>query len=146
MKQEEITKKVHSILGIALPGAFSNYADRIADYFYQGGKFYDMFLKINLLESQAEIFTQERGQRIVTYHTDNEDVVIYAILDDIIGIEAEKATWEAFANKDTQHMHYTDEVRDYNRGLQTDAFKKTGNPYDAWHKQGIGFFTLDKIC
>ena len=145
MTQDSIVAKVHDILENAMPGVFSKYRDHIADYFDVNSKLYDMYIKIDIFDTQAEIFTQERGQRIITYHTDDENVVIYTILNDIIGLEAENTTWEEFANKDTESLYYSDETRAFQKNIKDDAFAKAGNPYDEWHKQGINFFTLDKI-
>jgi len=145
MTQDSIVAKVHAILGNGMPGVFSKYRDHIADYFDVNSKLYDMYIKIDIFDTQAEIFTQERGQRIITYHTDDENVVIYTILNDIIGLEAENTTWKEFANKDTKSLYYSDETRAFQKNIKDDAFAKTGNPYDEWHKQGINFFTLDKI-
>ena len=145
MNQDLIVSKVHAILENAMPGVFSKYKDHIADYFAVNSKLYDMYIKIDIFDTQAEIFTQERGQRIITYHTDNESVVIYTILNDIIGLEAENTTWEEFANKDTESLHYSNETREFQKNIKDDAFAKAGTPYDEWHKQGINFFTLDKI-
>lgn len=146
MRQEEIIEKAHVLIDKAMPGIFSKYREHIADYFYLGGKFYDMFIKIELFESKAEIFTQERGKRIVTYRTDKEDVVIFTILDDIFGLESQENTWEAFADKDKESLHYSDDVREFQKRVEDEAFAKAGEPYNEWHMQGIGFFTLDKIC
>lgn len=145
MTQDSIVAKVHAILENAMPGVFSKYRDHIADYFDVNSKLYDMYIKIDIFDTQAEIFTQERGQRIITYHTDDENVVIYTILNDIIGLEAENTTWEEFANKDTESLYYSDETRAFQKNIKDDAYAKAGNPYDEWHKQGINFFTLDKI-
>lgn len=145
MTQDSIVAKVYAILENAMPGVFSKYRDHIADYFDVNSKLYDMYIKIDIFDTQAEIFTQERGQRIITYHIDDENVVIYTILNDIIGLEAENTTWEEFANKDTESLYYSDETRAFQKNIKDDAFAKAGNPYDEWHKQGINFFTLDKI-
>ena len=146
MRQEKIIEKAHILIEKAMPGVFSKYSEHIADYFYLGGKFYDMFIKIELFETKAEIFTQERGKRIVTYRTDKEDVVIFTILDDIFGLESQENTWEAFADKDKESLHYSDEVREFQKRVEDEAFEIVGEPYNEWHKQGIVFFTLDKIC
>ena len=145
MTQDSIVAKVHAILENAMPGVFSKYRDHIAEIFAVNCYLYDMFIKIYFSDDQAEIFTQERGQRVVTYHTDNEDIVIYTILNNIIGLEATKTTWEKFADKDTKSLHYSDETREFQKNIEDEAFTKAGTPYDEWHKQGINFFTLDKI-
>lgn len=145
MTQDSIVAKVHAILENAMPGVFSKYRDHIADYFAVNCKLYDMFIKIDLFDTQAKIFTQERGKRIVTYRTNNEDVVIFTILDDIIGLEAENTILEGSADKDTESLHYSKEIRNSRKNIEDEAFAKAGNPYDEWHKQGINFFTLDKI-
>lgn len=145
MTQDSIVAKVHDILENAMPGVFSKYRNHIADYFDVNSKLYDMYIKIDIFDTQAEIFTQERGQRIITHHTDDENVVIYTILNDIIGLEAENTTWEEFANKDTESLYYSDETRAFQKNIKDNAFAKAGNPYDEWHKQGINFFILDKI-
>ena len=145
MTQDSIVAKVHAILENAMPGVFSKYRDHIAEIFAVNCYLYDMFIKIYFSDDQAEIFTQERGKRIVTYRTDNEDVLIFTILDDIIGLEAENTILEWSADKDTESLHYSEEIRNSGKNIKDEAFAKAGNPYDEWHKQGINFFTLDKI-
>lgn len=125
MQREDITEKVKAIMDQACPGVFEKHQDKLADIFSQA-TYYDMYLKVIVKEQTAEIFTHERGKKIYSFVTDNEDIVKYALLHELVGVEN--------ASRSIYDNTYLDSV-----------FAKIDYPYSAWHKQGIGMFQLDKI-
>ena len=125
MQREDITEKIKAIMDQACPGVFEKQQDKLTDIFSLATH-YDMYLKVIIREQTAEIFTHERGKKIYSIVTDNEDIVIYAILHELIGVES--------ASRLVDDNTYMDSV-----------FAKIDYPYSAWHKQGIGMFQLNII-
>jgi|GEM_PF-2591007 len=104
---------------------------RMFDFVYSN----DMQLKIELSETEARLFTRERGQCVYEYFTKNIDDVIYFILYDLICIIAFNMTMAKYSDGE-KSMIYTDDVRNYRKNLEETAFSSVGGIYEKWFKNG----------
>ena len=127
MKKSDILKQVRSLMYITCSKGFARHKEALDDIFDRS-TCYDLHSKINFRDDgSAELYTHERGKKIVSYVTDDEEVVIFVILSKLI--------WE-----DAYKMH-----EDIKQEYYDKAFELIGEPYNTWNKQGINIFTLDGI-
>ena len=59
---------------------------RYIEKIFNGSNRYDMMLNVDVMQKQAKIYVLERGVTIYEYRTERKEIVIYAVLRDIIGI------------------------------------------------------------
>lgn len=103
---------------------FARHKKAVEDFFDKS-TYYDMCTKIDFRDDgSAELYTHERGKKIVSYVTDDEKAVIFEILSNLI--------WG-----DAQEMYEGNEQEYYDR-----SFELIGEPYNTWHKRGITIFNL----
>lgn len=61
-----------------------------------------MMLNIDVMQKQAKIYVLERGVTIYEYRTERKEIVIYAVLRDIIGIISDTFIRDSYVDeKDT---------------------------------------------
>ena len=127
MKKSDILKQVRSLMYITCSEGFARHKEALDDIFDKS-TCYDLHSKIDFRDDgSAELYTHERGKKIVSYVTDDEKVVVFVILSKLI--------WE-----DACKMH-----EDIKQEYYDKAFELIGEPYNTWNKQGINIFTLDRI-
>lgn len=103
---------------------FERHKKAVEDFFDKS-TYYDMCTKIDFRDDgSAELYTHERGKKIVSYVTDDEKAVIFEILSNLI--------WG-----DAHEMYEGNEQEYYDR-----SFELIGEPYNTWHKRGITIFNL----
>ena len=72
---------------------------------FTGSNRYDMMLNIDIMQNHAKIYVLERGVTIYEYRTDRKDIVIYAVIPDIIGIISDKFIYDSYVDvKDTCNL------------------------------------------
>ena len=121
MNRKEILSKTQALMEKAIPGAFERNQERLADILNMNDKFYDDLMKIDLIGEQAEIFSCFHGKLDYSFRTDDEDKVVFALLDDLINYEVRRS---AESKSDT-------------------AFQRAGDPYNVWHKSGLCWNRLE---
>ena len=124
MKKSDVLKQVRILMHITCTKGFARHKKAVEDFFDKS-TYYDMCTKIDFRDDgSAELYTHERGKKIVSYVTDDEKAVIFEILSNLI--------WG-----DAQEMYEGNEQEYYDR-----SFELIGEPYNTWHKRGITIFNL----
>lgn len=127
MKKSDVLKQVRILMHITCKESFSRNKEELNDIFDKS-TYYDMYTKIDFRDDgSAELYTHERGKKIVSYVTNDEKVVIFEILSKLIWVDAYK-------------MHEDNKQEYYDK-----SFELIGEPYNTWHKQGITLLTLGRI-
>ena len=111
---------------------------------FNGSNRYDMLLNVDVMQKQARIYMLERGVTICEYRTTKKEVVIYAVLREIIGSISHTFTCKLFADE-KKRLQFTENVHTYSNRMRDEAFLLMGEPYADWNKQGISMYNLDKI-
>lgn len=103
---------------------------------FNGLNRYDMRLNIDVMQKQAKIYVLERGAKIYEYRTESREVVIYAVLRDIIERISHTFICDSYANEKGQ-LHFTENITNYRKRIVDEAFLIMGEPYNVWNKKGI---------
>lgn len=111
---------------------------------FNGSNRYDMMLNIDVMQKQAKIYMLERGATIYEYRTESEEIVIYAILRDVIEIVSHKLIYDLHADE-KGHLHFTKNISDYRKKIVDEAFMLMGEPYNDWNRRGISVWNLSEI-
>ncbi|SFU38976.1 hypothetical protein [Butyrivibrio sp. M55] len=127
MKKSDILKQVRILMHITCTKGFARHKKAVDDFFDKS-TYYDMCTKIDFRDDgSAELYTHERGKKIVSYVTDDEKVVVFEILSNLI--------WgDAYEMYECNEQEYCDR-----------SFELIGEPYNTWHKRGITIFNLGDI-
>ena len=148
MNKEEVLSKTQTLMEKAIPGAFGRNQDCIADILNMHDEFVDGLIKIDFTGKQVEIFFCERGKTEYSYHTDNEDKVIFALLDYLIDYDVRNSLKEYIAESVANEQkckdvaEYYKEKKKYEKRLIDEAFERVGAPYNTWHKTGMTWVSL----
>ena len=85
----------------------------------------------------------ERGAKIYEYRTENQQVIIYAVLHDVVvGISN-----NFIPNSKTDkkgHLRFVENSTEYRKQIVDEAFSVIGEPYNEWNKMGITIWNFDK--
>lgn len=111
---------------------------------FNGSNRYDMRLNIDVMQKQAKIYMLERGATIYEYRTEDKEIVIYAVLRDIIDIISHALMWDLYMDE-KGHLHDTDQVREHEKRMVDEAFEIMGEPYNGWNKRKISIWDLESI-
>lgn len=110
---------------------------------FNGKNRYDMMLNVDVLQKQAKIYMLERGTKIYEYRTENQQVIIYAVLHDVVvGISN-----NFIPNSKTDkkgHLRFVENSTEYRKQIVDEAFSVIGEPYNEWNKMGITIWNFDK--
>lgn len=110
---------------------------------FNGSNRIDMMLNIDIMQNYAKIYVLERGVTIYEYRTDRKDIVIYAVLHDIIGIISEKLIYDSYVNK-KRDLQFTENISNYRKKICDEAFLLMGEPYNEWNRQGISIWNFNR--
>lgn len=108
---------------------------------FNGSNRYDMRLNIDVMQKQAKIYILERGVTIYEYRTERKEIVIYAVLCDIIGKITNTFICDSYADE-KGYLHFSENVSDYRKKIADEAFLLMGEPYNEWNKQGISIWNF----
>jgi len=111
---------------------------------FNGLNRYDMLLNVDVMQKQARIYMLERAVTICEYRTTKKEVVMYAVLREIIERISFTFTCNLFADE-KKRLQFTENVHTYSNRMRDEAFLLMGEPYTDWNKQGISIWDLDKI-
>lgn len=109
---------------------------------FNGSNRYDMMLNIDIMCRQAVIYMVERGTKIYEYRTESRDVVIYAVLWDII----ESISYKYMSNSNADEkgkVHYIENFQKDRKQIVDEAFSIMGEPYNEWNKKGITIWNFN---
>lgn len=163
MEKEEVLSKTKNILDKAIPGSFERNKERISDILNMNDKFCNGLMKIDFIGEQAAIFFCERGKLDYSYHTDKEDIVIFAFLDYLIDLEVRDALmgksdvieWNSIKKLIAEYVtdeekcknaaEHRKEIENNKKRLIDEAFERAGDPYNMWHKDNLNWTKLKSI-
>ena len=105
---------------------------RYIEKIFNGSNRYDMMLNVDVMQKQAKIYVLERGVTIYEYRTERKEIVIYAVLRDII--------WDKFPiHLYVIHMLMKRDTcillkmyPNYRKKITDEAFSLMGEPYNEW--------------
>lgn len=141
MKKEDVITGVRKELDKIDSMAFAKYKDHINECF-DLSTHYDMYLKIAIVNNKACIHTHERGICIYEYFTGSVDEVIFAILDNVIGLMASKMTWERYADKEKGILLCGEEESVFLKETEEKMFSQLDNKYSEWYKRGYNWLRM----
>lgn len=85
---------------------------RYIEKIFNGSNRYDMMLNVDVMQKQAKIYVLERGVTIYEYRTERKEIVIYAVLRDIIGIISDTFIRDSYVDE-KGYLHFTENVSNY---------------------------------
>lgn len=110
---------------------------------FNGSNRYDMRLNIDVMQKQAKIYILERGVTIYEYRTEKKEVVIYAVLLEIIGKISNTVLCNSCVDEKGT-LHFTENISDYRKKMADEAFSLMGEPYNEWNRQGISIWDFNR--
>ena len=101
--------------------------------------------RLNTLTLTGELWTYvlERGVTIYEYRTERKEIVIYAVLRDIIGIISDTFICDSHVDE-KGYLHFTENVSNYRKKITDEAFSLMGEPYNEWNRQGISIWDFNR--
>ena len=102
-----------------------------------------MMLNVDVMQKQAKIYVLERGVTIYEYRTERKEIVIYAVLRDIIGIISDTFIRDSYVDE-KGYLHFTENVSNYRKKITDEAFSLMGEPYNEWNRQGISIWDFNR--
>lgn len=109
---------------------------------FNGLNRYDMMLNLDVMQRQAKIYILERGVKIYEYRTESKEVVIYAVLRDVIESISHTFICDSYADE-KGHLHFTENITKYRRRIVDEAFELMGEPYNGWNKKGLTIWNFE---
>ena len=116
---------------------------RYIEKIFNGSNRYDMMLNVDVMQKQAKIYVLERGVTIYEYRTERKEIVIYAVLRDIIGIISDTFIRDSYVDE-KGYLHFTENVSNYRKKIADEAFSLMGEPYNEWNRQGISIWDFNR--
>ena len=110
---------------------------------FTGSNRYDMMLNIDIMQNHAKIYVLERGVTIYEYRTDRKDIVIYAVIRDIIGIISDKFIYDSYVDE-KGYLQFTENVSNDRKKICDEAFLLMGEPYNEWNRKGISIWNFNQ--
>lgn len=110
---------------------------------FNGSNRYDMRLNIDVMQKQAKIYMLERGATIYEYRTEDKEIVIYAVLRDIIDRISDTFIYDLYADE-KGHLRFTEQVREHEKRIVDEAFEVMGEPYSGWNNREISIWDLGR--
>ena len=89
---------------------------RYIEKIFNGSNRYDMMLNVDVMQKQAKIYVLERGVTIYEYRTERKEIVIYAVLRDIIGIISDTFICDSHVDE-KGYLHFTENVSNYRKKI-----------------------------
>ena len=102
-----------------------------------------MMLNVDVMQKQAKIYVLERGVTIYEYRTERKEIVIYAVLRDIIWIISDTFIRDSYVDE-KGYLHFTENVSNYRKKIADEAFSLMGEPYNEWNRQGISIWDFNR--
>lgn len=116
---------------------------RYIEKIFNGSNRYDMMLNVDVMQKQAKIYVLERGVTIYEYRTERKEIVIYAVLRDIIEIISDTFICDSHVDE-KGYLHFTENVSNYRKKITDEAFSLMGEPYNEWNRQGISIWDFNR--
>ncbi len=111
---------------------------------FNGSNRYDMLLNIDVMQKQAKIYVLERGVTIYEYRTTSKEIVIYAVLREIIDRIVHTFIRDSYTDEKGR-LHFTEEIHACRKRMVDEAFCLMGEPYMNWNRKGRGIWDLNQI-
>ena len=116
---------------------------RYIEKIFNASNRYDMMLNVDVMQKQAKIYVLERGVTIYEYRTERKEIVIYAVLRDIIGIISDIFIRDSHVDE-KGYLHFTENVSNYRKKIADEAFSLIGEPCNEWNRQGISIWDFNR--
>ena len=110
---------------------------------FNGKNRYDMMLNVDVFQKQAKIYMLERGAKIYEYRTENQQVIMYAVIRDVVVGISNKFIPNSKTDK-KGHLRFVENSTEYRKQIVDEAFSVIGEPYNEWNKMGITIWNFDK--